>query len=97
MRAEQIGKIEDELCTAGSNIWFLWYSFSARYLNSVLSSVYSVPDGSELFMPTEMTLILVCHSLLVFSIEEGKASTGREHELRDSGCPGVKPSHTLQW
>lgn len=102
MRAEQIGKIEDELCTAGSNIWFLWYSFAARYLNSVLSSVYSVPEkpvkyANELFMPTEMTLILVCHSLLVFSIEEGKASTSREHELRDSGCPGVKPSHTLQW
>lgn len=48
-------------------------------------------------MSTEITLILVCNSLLAFSIEEGKASTGREHELRDSGRPGVKPGHTLQW
>lgn len=52
---------------------------------------------SELFMPTEITLSLVCNSLLTFSIEEGKASTGREHELRDSRCSGVKPGHTLQW
>lgn len=50
----------------------------------------------ELFMPMEKTLILVCNSLLAFSIEEGKAPTGREYELRDSGCPGLKPSHTLQ-
>lgn len=53
--------------------------------------------ANVLFMPVEVTLILVCHSLLVFSIEEGKASSGGEHELRDSRCPGVKPSHTLQW
>ena len=53
--------------------------------------------ASVLLRPIEMTLTLVCHSLLPFSIEEGKASPGREHELRDSGCSGVKPSHTLQW
>lgn len=53
--------------------------------------------ANVLFMPVEVTLILVCHSLLAFSIEEGKASSGGEHELRDSRCPGVKPSHTLQW
>lgn len=56
-----------------------------------------VKYASVLFMPVEITLILVCNSVLAFSIEEGKASTGREHELRDSRCPGVKPSHTLQW
>lgn len=56
-----------------------------------------VRNPSELCVPIEITLILVCNSLLSYSIEEGKASTGREYELRDSRCPGAKPSHTLQW
>lgn len=63
----------------------------------VRSSEKPMKYTRELFMPTEITLSLVCNSLLTFSIEEGKASTGREHELRDSGCSGVKPGHTLQW
>lgn len=81
---------------------FLWYSLYSCCLSTGLSSVHPVPGkpvkrAGELFMPTEMTLMLVCNSLLAFSIEEGKAPTGREHELGDGGCPGVKPSHTLQW
>lgn len=53
--------------------------------------------AGELFMAMEVPLMLVCNFVLAFSIEEGKAPTGREHELGDSGCPGVKPSYTLQW
>lgn len=81
---------------------FLWYFLSACCLNTQLSTVYPVPGkpvecAGELFMAMEVTLMLVCNFVLAFSIEEGKAPTGREHELGDSGCPGVKPSYTLQW
>lgn len=75
---------------------------SSCFFNTELSALYPVPGktvkhADELFMPMEVTLMVVCNFVLAFSIEEGKAPTGREHELRDSRCPGVKPSHTLQW
>lgn len=81
---------------------FLWCSISACCPNTELSAVHPVPGkpgkrAAELFLPVEVTLMLVCHSLLAFSVEEGEAPTGGEHELRDSGCPGVKSGHTLQW
>ncbi|NXT68908.1 PICK1 protein, partial [Chaetops frenatus] len=52
----------------------------AACLNTELGAVHPVPGkpvkrAGELFMPMEVTLMLVCNSVLAFSVEEGKAPT----------------------